>query len=352
MPSVGEAGRHPTVWPARVRRRFVACAIAIAAFAIPAIAAADGPLVALDYERAPALVDSCPDESSFRNLVVARLGADPFTALGSDAEDRVHVSLSLLRGRVQADAALLRRGQPPRAPRALEGAPRECEAIVTALATTVAIALDPRFAPAATKAPPSATTPRVTAAPSEPPAPDPFDAPAVPPENAPPEGERSRLFASAAPVISVGVAPSPSLGGEAGLGIRRGAFSLQLLARAEATPADVHVASGDRLGAAIYTGSLVPCGTVSHARICGLLRVGAFEGDAPDLAQKHPGALFYAAVGLRVGYELRLSEALSLEPAFEVVVPLERNSLVISGESVWTAPVASAGAALTLLFSF
>jgi hypothetical protein len=316
----------------------VTLAICVATLLADSAGAAEGPLFSLDYRKPAALAEACPDDASFRNLVTARLGYDPFAA-NLDAPNRIRVELNLAHGRVAASATLTREGQAARSARALEGAPSECEAVVAALATTVAIALDPMRASAtgAPALPPGSKddTPRQ----AEPPLPGPER----------PHPKPLVLFASAAPVISIGLAPSPSLGGEAGFGMRRGQFSLEALARAETTPTSVQVASGDHLGATVYSGSLLPCGWVVGLRLCGVVRIGLFEGAASDLARPKSGAAsFYGALGLRAGYQIRLTEALALEPSLDVAAPLDRTELVINGAGVWTASVVSAGAAVTL----
>src|SRR5580658_6794942 len=108
-------------------------------------AKAEPATIRLDYERPDTLADACPDAASFRNLVVARLGYDPFDPrppVEGGAGDEVRVVLTPHNRRVQAEALLVRAGRPARSARALEGSLGECESVVAALATTLAIALD------------------------------------------------------------------------------------------------------------------------------------------------------------------------------------------------------------------
>jgi hypothetical protein len=321
---------------------WLACAIGVSAAAVVRESAAEERgRVALDYARAVPLEGTCPDESSFRNLVVARLGYDPFG--GDDTPDRIHVVLTLDHGHVAASAALQRAGQSGRAPRTLEGGPGDCEAMVAALATSVAITLDPMHEGAPPPPPPS--TPVGTSEPHspEPPAPEPPSA-----EPHPPHRSALSVFVSAAPVVSLGLAPSVSLGGEAGVGVRRGQFSLEVLGRAETTPGSAEV-NGVRLTASVYSGTLLPCGTVSHVRICGVIRVGDYAGVAPDLVQKQQNpAAFYMSLGLRTGYEIRLSEIVSIEPSLGVEVPLLRPALEINSQPIWSPRVASGTAAVAV----
>ena len=81
----------------------------------------------------------CPDEASFRNLVAARLGYDPFEATSAT---RVLVEIKKHRGKLQGHAAIIR-GDSPAGSRDLDGELDRCEPLATAIATSVAIALDP-----------------------------------------------------------------------------------------------------------------------------------------------------------------------------------------------------------------
>src|SRR5690242_9106328 len=74
----------------------------------------------------PADVAGCPDEASFRNLVAARLGYDPFLAEGRhDAA----VSIEKHHGKLVARARVTRQGQTEPGVRELGGAPDQCEAL-------------------------------------------------------------------------------------------------------------------------------------------------------------------------------------------------------------------------------
>jgi hypothetical protein len=340
-----------------MRRSFVRAGL-FAAFAtlgctLARPAAADPVSLRLDYDLPASLVEACPNASSFRNLVAARLGYDPFEphpAMGGAVQDAVRVTLFSHDHHVQADALLVRQGRPTRPARALEGSLSECEALVSALATTIAIALDDgEHAPAPPAAPPQ---PALAAPP--PPAPPPERHEALP-AVAPRHREPLSIFVAVAPVVSVGAMPSLSLGGEAGAGLRRGHFSIEGLIRAETTAAATRVASGDRLKASVFTGAALPCGEVANARICGVGRIGRFEGSDPDLpggsTRLNAGSL-YASLGLRLGYWFRLSSSVTLEPSIEGDIPLVITKLVVSSATVWTAPIVYGTAAVTAAVAF
>lgn len=331
----------------RARRGRPSASLAVALFASTiavSAAAQDRETARLAYVMPAGLV-SCPEEASFRDLVAARLGYDPFQSAGKHA---VSVEVARASGRLRASARVQRQGQASPGARELAGALDQCEALVTALATTVAIALDPVRGMAG-------PAPReVPAAPPSPPPPPPPSRPAAGPPAAPqvaPEAPPARVswLAYAGGVASVGGTPGPALGGEIGFGLRVKSFLLEAGARAEVTPGTVTASSGDRIQAAIYTGTLVPCFHHAGFSGCALLRFGALQARAPDVVQPRFVTAPYAAAGLRGGYTLHLAGPLSLRASLDVAFPLVRRWLGISGEAVWNPPPISGGLSLGLV---
>ena len=323
----------------------------IVAWAMTSIAsaaeAADTSSLRLDYRLPESLAGACPSASSFRDLVVARLGYDPFTTPSPDraAQGEMRVVFTAHDRRVQVEALLARPGRPLPAPRVLEGSERECDSLVAAIATTLAIALDPDVetrGPASVPPPPS---PRVPP-PAQPP-------PAPLPQSPPPVRVPISLFATLAPVVSIGLAPSASLGGEVGAGLRRGRFSIEGLVRAEGTPSSSSVSSRVRLGATVFEGAAVPCGDIASARLCAVLHVGVLNGFDPDLpANRVNNGSVYVSLGPRAGYAFRLSSAVSLEPSVEADFSLVRTKLVVDSGVAWVQSVVAGSAAVTLSVAF
>src|SRR5262249_36015121 len=98
--------------------------------------------------RAP----ECPDDESFRQQVAARLGYQPFRGGGKPTGAGTP---SLDPGRVRGRGGVRRAGAAHAGVRELVGEPGRCDALVTALAAAVAIAIDPpRFSRTAPSAPP------------------------------------------------------------------------------------------------------------------------------------------------------------------------------------------------------
>ena len=292
----------------------------------------------------------CPDEESFRNQVAGRLEYQPFTPPG---KHRVAVTLHAELGRVRGRAEVTRPGKKAPRIRELDDKIGQCEALVAALATTVAIAVDSvrglRPAPAA----PSTPAPVATLSPRE----ERADAAAVAPPSPPPERLRPPpppilFFASTGGVFSLGDAPGTSVGAEAGFGIRRADLSVELSARIETMPEVVRVRSGDRLEATILSGTLAPCGQLGLFLGCVFGRVGAFQGRASDVVDPSLGTSVFGAVGLRAGVRFPLWSWIAMQAMTEAGLPLVRTSLLVGRTTVWTAPPGFGGGGLSLVVLF
>ncbi|WP_394845704.1 hypothetical protein LZC95_52830 [Pendulispora brunnea] len=299
----------------------------------------------------------CPDESSFHNLVAARLGYDPFRP---DGQHAVSVSFRKERAKIRARAEV-QRGGPAAGTREFTG--EACEPLAAALATTVAMALDPLHvsAPAAEPPPPAGATSlagetpalhKAEPLPTLPGEPQPTPPPQVvfverrtnPTPSRPSEpSEPVAFLASVGGVVSFALAPTMTLGGAMEIGFRYGVFSLSAEGRAELTPTTTRVDSGDRVDATIYSGALLPCFHFGAWLGCAVGRIGAFQGRAPDVVHPSLGTSAFGSVGLRGGYMIPLTKVLSVRASVEGAIPVVRTTLVIDGGEVWTAPPVTAG---------
>lgn len=323
-------------------RALAGCAVGLVAS--PAFAGDELATAQLTYIANRDAVGRCPDEESFRNQIAARLGYQPFTTTG---RHRVAVSLAAARGRVHGRAEVTRAGRTAPGVRELDDQIDNCEALASALATTVAIALDPvrGLGPAPEPvAPPPLPPPLYDDRGPEPLAPPP------PEQRAPPQP--IRFFAGAGGVFSLGVAPGPAIGAEAAVGARREAFSLELSARIETMTGSERVATGDRVEATVLSGALAPCGELGVFVGCVFGRVGAFQGRAPDVVNPSLGTTVFGAVGLRAGVRFVVWRWISLETLAEAGLPLVRTSLRIGADNAWTAPPAFFGGRLALVVLF
>jgi len=321
--------------------------VTLAALLLPSasVAADELETATLTYE-ARDVGARCPDAESFGRQVAARLGYQPFVPAG---KHRVVVRLSGVAGRVHAHAEVTRAGSTTPGARDLESDLDKCETLTLALATAVAIALDPIHSAGA----PSAELPPLP--PPEPPRtpPDP-EAPAreiTPPPASVPSREPVLLFATAGLFAADWILPGVSLGGDVGIGARIGRFSLEASGRLEAMPAPVQLDSGDQVTGTVFSALLAPCVHLGAWVVCALGRVGALQARAPDLVQTNLGTTIFGTLGARIGYELPLSSVVAFRALASVEAPLVRTVLEIDQTSVWVAPPLTAGLEIGLVVS-
>jgi hypothetical protein len=314
--------------------------------------AAEGAPGAAPVARLTFLVGSgpsdCPDEPAFRALVTARLGRDPFD---ERATHHVNVRLSS-EGRALVGRVELTGAAPPSVERTVRGSATECEAVVEALASVVAIQLGPD---ARTSGPPS----EAADADARPLTPEPEEAPqkipepprdeAAPPSPVREPAARPHFVARAALVSSVGLLPGTSAGGElgAGFGIKR--FSLAAIGRAETQPGYADGVRGERLDASVLSAGLLPCVSITWVVGCGVGLLGVLQGSAPDAENPSLGTSFVGYVGGRLGASIRLGRGLALAPQVEAMIPVVRTTFVFAQATTWVAPplLGSIGVALT-----
>jgi hypothetical protein len=331
------------VWVAAMSGRLPGFSSRLIALAVATVSAA--PALAAEHETFRLTYSApddarCPDEMSFHNLVAARLGYDPFDA---DRLSFVRIELTHDGGRLRGRAEMARSGAAPSSPRELYGDDDKCDALVEALATSLAIALDPGRAlvpappPPGPAAPPEPTPvlPPAPARPAEPPRPD--------------EPARASLFGAVGGVVSVAAAPTVTLGGNVALGFRIQGFSLEAEGRAETTPGSTTEPSGDPLEATIFSGGLVPCANVGAWSLCAFARLGVFQGEALDVVQPRLVSSVYASTGVRVGYAIALSRIFALRPALEGTLTITRTTLYVDNAGVWTAGPVAASLGLALI---
>ena len=131
-------------------------------------AQAERATVRLEYVRDDAAATECPDEATFRTLVEARLGYDPFDGDGSLA---LRVDLQSRTREIAGSLRLVGENGEPRTERTLRH--EDCFELLSSVALATAIAVDPD-AMRAGAVPDSGPPPEPTAAPtSAPPAAEP-----------------------------------------------------------------------------------------------------------------------------------------------------------------------------------
>lgn len=280
----------------------------------------------------PAIADGCPSEESFRDLVVARVGRDPFTP---DAAALVDASIAAdegsgrLLGRIElfgADGASL--GQ-----RALPAPLGACRELVEAMVVPIGIALDP------------ATTPLAPAPAAEPPAAQPAPAraqraagvavtPGVDGGRRPSSPDRSRpVELSLATGARLGATPAAAVRAAVAAGLRFRRWTLAVEAALTDQLGDVQLA-GSSTGVTVIEGSIVPCLRLPPLAACLAVSAGVLEvrGQYEQDVVRSP----WAEAGPRLRWDLPVSRWLLLRAEAEATVPWLVPSIHVDGRGAWT----------------
>ncbi len=291
--------------------------------------ARERPRVVLRYERSETAMAACPDEATFRGLVAARLGYEPFVGESALA---LHVELRPQGGVIAGSLALSEQGV-ARGERTMTSAPKDCYELAASLALAAAVAVDPEGALA--QKPPAEPA---TAPPAQPQPPPPSQPPPVaPPPPAPAHAETPiGVLLDASGVVSIGMQPGPAPGVRLGGGLGGEKWSVRLEVAAF-LPSEREQDYGVVSSHALY-GSLLPCAHPGGARftldLCAALSVGALFSDAKGVTRSQPVTDRYTTVGPRVGFTLMVSDSVGLGLDAEAPVTLPRVHLLVDDGGV------------------
>lgn len=277
----------------------------------------------------PILPEGCPSAREITAQVEA-FAPDVATQPG-----RMRIGITAVDGRLEAQLSVEQPGQPP-ATRVVTGTASDCSALVSAVALTAALVLEPAQTPpeppppAEPAAPPSAAPVAPVSAVVA--APTPIVADTVRPLE--PFGVRVH----AAVLGSTGALPGVGATIEAGGGLQGDAWRAGLAARIHLPlTADV---PGGAIGGQLFAGVGSGCGVLDDLALCGLITAGyqTLEGAKFETNRNVSG--LYLASGLRAEYAWPLFDAWSIAAVGEVQVPLTRLRLTASDAVIWETPVA------------
>lgn len=320
--------------------------LAILVGASPGALASPGPKADLTYSAEIA----CPSEASFRDQVSARLGYDPFV---ERASRHVRVSVTSVNHALTGMATIAIDDAAPVA-RSISADAGSCSAVVSALATTVAIALD-------SLSPIEETPSSVAVVEPSSPSPDPTPTRVGPPkavahvahEESNPRAETSPppadLRVLAGLVASAGIAPAPTLGPQVGAKLGRSLFSFEVTLRAESTLGVVDTGSGDRVQSALFAASLSPCLGLRRWSACASLRAGGLEARASTVTQPAAKLSPFGAIVVSAAYEVAVADGWSMRPGLEVGTPIVSTSMMVDDRPIWDAPLVFGGATIAIL---
>jgi hypothetical protein len=281
-------------------------------------------------------------------MVGARLGYDPFV---SDAQPDRIVDLRIVRHGKTLSGKVDIKSHGPQGAVSLgtrELTSDDCEELVSSLAVTIAVGIDPLSLAAPAPSPAAASTypaPRAEPSKSE----DPFaDAPPPPRAPAPPA---VRLHVSAGPLVSVGASPVVNLGLAVGAAARWKTFSLGGEGRID-LPVTTRTVPGGEISASVLLGSAVPCFHFGVARACALVAAGVLRGSGESVTTPKQSTNFYSALGARAGIELPLGAHLAIGAHADLLATLTRITLRLDDRDAWKTPPASGAGGIDLAGTF
>ena len=313
--------------------------------------------------------ETCPDEESLKLAVAARLGYDPFRPV---AALTVIANLSRVGVIYRGEVRLLGEKGDEVGSRSIGAGSERCGDVVSALALSISVAIDPLLL----VRPPPPPVPAVVVPDSPPPSPAPDSPPVQPPpappappaSPAPPPELRSepraaalpagvrpaasprQRFAGATLLGSVGSAPAPALGLAAFAGVRSGRTSV-----AGEVRVDLPSATNDAgVSSFLLLGSFVPCLHVSVAFGCVVGSAGMLTATSNGLVETSTSRAFYVAGGARIGADLPLAERVSLRTSLDLDVPITRYPFALSsnGTPVYSPSPVSVTLALGASYRF
>jgi hypothetical protein len=319
------------------------------------------PTSRLIYERG-AGAEHCPAEPIVRGRVADRLGYDPFV---EEAARTLVARVFRVGDRLEADVQLVDQLGKRHGSRHLATDTGRCDELISALALSISIAIDPErvqteedFVP-----PPETETPASgrsagdrpesrTEAPAidgEPKAPVHWDT-GVEDEREPRRPFSVRWHSGAGGLAAIGSAPAPTGGAFVFVSAELGQALLSLEGRADA-PAFTDAAGGEA-SSSLLVASVVPCWQPNALFACAVGSIGAVRGRGDRVTQARSDSGFYAAAGIRLGSTLPLYERLSLRLHLDLLSTLTRFTLEIDDQPVWKAPPFSSAAGLALAAHF
>ncbi len=316
------------------------------------------PTSRLVYVRGPG-TNQCPDQDVMRQAVASRLGYDPFfPASDKTIVAKVVLESAHLKGEVElVDERGLRVGL-----REFTGEPDKCSELVSAMALSISIAIDPNSAEAYAKGPPDEpATASDPAAPEKPPS-----VAAAPSERARPRPAASATEASAtrgAPVPpsaitwSIGAGlngvfatePNPTLGLAVSASGRSGALSLGFEGCANLPVTAEREAVTFRTST--YALRAVPCVHFGFASACELTSLDWIDATGTESGAKS-GAQVLASFGARLAAELMLGPRFGLLAHADLLASPWPVRLEAGGQTLWETRTATGGVGVAATLHF
>ncbi|MDB5215884.1 MAG: hypothetical protein JWO86_3811 [Myxococcaceae bacterium] len=299
---------------------------------------------------------ACPDETMLRRAVATRIGYDPFFPTASKT---VIAQLSRAktgyRGKIQivGDDGVIR-GE-----RELATRGDDCSELISAMALAVSIALDDLDDGPHAAAAPEAVAPATSesfpdvAPPIEAPAPpSAADAPPTPPPAAATTTtKRLAVAVSIGPVLSLGAAPSPSVGGAVAASVRYGWAAARFDLRAD-LPAGGDLAGGGRVTASSVLASAALCVRGDVPFVCAGGGVGTFAASTASIPRPASDNALLGELLATAGVDVSVSRSLFVEPFVAAGLVLTRHRVFVDGIEAYRLPAVGATGGIHLGWRF
>jgi hypothetical protein len=334
----------------RALLRRLASVTAFALVVLGAGAADATPSARLLYVR-NAGTETCPDEGEFRKAVAARLGYDPFFPW---APTTVIATLDRAGAAYHGEIVVLDERSTVLGRRKIDARSGDCVELARTMGLAVSVALDDLDLGAEGPVHAHATPPP---APPEPPEMPPRLAPVATP---PPRSEVAAasvasastgvpivLSASLGALVSLGVAPSPSVGATLSFRARRRWLSVVLEGRADLPSSKGYY--GGSVSTNVLGGSLLACAHPFRGLYgCGVGFLASFGEQGSGYAPNGSGTALFFAAGARVGWEVGLGARLFLDLRVDGMLSPTANAVSVEGMPAYAMPVESGSAGVGL----
>lgn len=313
-------------------------AAAVLGFAAVGLGAVAGAEPGEPRARLALAVDSglvgCPSAAELKSAVGARLGYDPFREPATrEILVRIRRTGSGIVGAIE-----LRGPEPGR--RTIESETGDCSAVADALATAIAISIDPAVftrPPPSSSSAPSPSVPSANVPPGKADAPEPIAptaasaatarAPAAAQPASPPIAHRAeavRFGLELGPRVVLGELPRPAVGLALGIVLEGRRLRLGLEATA-LSPVNGTSAAGD-FRASSLDAALVPCARLPIVQAelhgCAVARIATVRAEPNDVEGGLAGRGLQSALGARLALVRSFGESLTLGLHAEASAPL------------------------------
>ena len=275
---------------------------------------------------------ACAKQTEIEADVGVRLGYRPFVV-----EAEIRFEVVLFREKQHFVATIARFvGSTPAGARRLQSGGGSCDDLRTAVASALALAIDPAVsAPASIPAVPSSGPTVSTSAPVE----------------KAQLGKRPAVRLGATVAGAIGIAPnvSAAVSVEVGVGFRF--VSVAIVGRVDLPQSGPALASGGRVRTLAFTAAPLVCGHYRWFFGCARLALGALQGDGLDLASPERHTTFYMQIALFSGVEIPIVGPFLLRPFVEIGTTPTRTTIFIEQSIAWITPPVFGALGVTALFS-